>query len=44
MIRTAVELGAEPLHQDWLQRLQATEMPHIRYRSWSADPGSEIGS
>jgi len=43
VIRTAVELGARPLHQDWMRRLHATEEPHIQHRSWSADPGSGIG-
>jgi hypothetical protein len=44
VIRTAVELGATPLHEDWQQRLEDTETPHIRYRSWSVDPSNEIGS
>ena len=42
VIRTAVELGARPLHDDWAERLDATEDLHVRHRSWSADPNREI--
>jgi hypothetical protein len=34
VIRTAIELGAEPLQQDWAERLEAAEKPHILHRSW----------
>ncbi len=43
VIRTAVELGATPLHADWESRLEAAEGPHVRHRSWSIDPRTEIG-
>lgn len=42
VIRTAIGLGVTPLHDDWSERLAATEEPHLRHRSWSADPGREI--
>ena len=42
VIRTVIELGATPLHDDWFERLRDTEDLHIRHRSWSADPSREI--
>jgi hypothetical protein len=35
VIRSAVEFGAEPLHDDWADRLDAVEAPFIEHRSWS---------
>lgn len=42
VIRSAVELGAKPLHDDWAQRLSTTEDLHMRHRSWSVEPASGI--
>lgn len=37
-IRWAVDFGAEPLYDDWQDRLTLAETPHMLYRSWSATP------
>lgn len=37
-IRWCFEFGAEPLHDDWQERLADTEGPHLRHRSWHTSP------
>jgi len=40
-IRWAVECGAQPLHDDWNDRLALAEAPHLLFRTWGADPEIE---
>ncbi len=40
-IRWAVACGAQPLHDDWNDRLALAETPHLLFRTWSADPEVE---
>jgi hypothetical protein len=42
VIRTVIEIGATPLREDWENRLNAAEWPHIQHRSWSIDPAGEL--
>lgn len=35
VLRTAIDLGARPLRDDWSDRLTEAEGPHLLYRSWA---------
>ena len=37
-IKWAIEFGAEPLCDDWRDRLDLAESPHLLYRSWHQSP------
>lgn len=42
VIRQLIEYGVEPSSEDWSDRLDSAEMPHLKYRTWSAvPPGSD---
>lgn len=37
-IHWAIEWGAEPLVEDWEERLALAEAPHVLYRTWHVQP------
>lgn len=37
-IRWAVQHGAIPIHDDWEERVELAEAPHLLYRSWNSHP------
>ena len=34
VIRSAIELGVEPIDDEWDKRLDESEGPFMRYRTW----------
>jgi hypothetical protein len=44
VIRQAIGYGVEPIRGDWDNRLTMAEAPHLLYRSWHANPVTELRS